>query len=102
MVKIECACCKHSQNKQINNSFNISIEKNCENCIKTALPINLYIQSSTSLKSLFLDVEYLCGKHGVVQNLIIFKDIEYYQFHPKPLQASNKNLDMLRTVILLN
>lgn len=91
-------CCNHKV--QINKSNERKIHCECSKNQKS--PIERNIQSITNS---FQDIAYIdniCSKISPVSYLIIFKNITYNKIHPNQILISNKNLEMLRTVILLN
>jgi len=93
---ISCSCCKHKI--QISDSS----KTHCQ-CFKNQkTPIGGNIQSITNSIQDVAYIENICNRIGSVSNLIIFDDISYNKINPNRILISNKNLEMLRTVILLN
>lgn len=102
--KIMCSCCMHKiKNLHTRSCANSnSMESSCKCFKKHPLPTSEIIQSSINSAQYTAYIEHICKKIGCVSNLIIFKDISYNKSHPNQILISNKNLEMLRTVILLN
>lgn len=85
---IRCACCAHK-------------EKHC-NCFKNKVkPYNFNAQS-TNYVNYIADVQNACNKGNLIFSSIIYKDIEGNKIKSQQTLLLNKNLDMLRSVILLN
>lgn len=95
---ISCLCCKHKIqfNKLDSNQNSCKCSKNQK------LPISGNIQSTTNSIQDLAYIENSCNKIGLVCDSIIFKEILYNKINPNQILISNKNLEMLRTVILLN
>lgn len=84
---IKCACCMH--------------KKSPCNCFKTNQPLN-HIDIQSLIKPIQDSVyfENSC-KISAIFDLIMFKESSYNKIHPDQIIIPNKNLAMLRTVILL-
>lgn len=88
ITKITCSCC-HS-----------NLMSKC-NCIKEPIRPDSDFKSALSLNQT-ADIKDLCYLAKPSFNLIIFKTISCNKIHSNQILISNKNLEMLRTVILLN
>lgn len=86
--KISCSCCCG--------------HKHCS-CIKNKnIPFNNNIQSTLNLINYTSYFENICTQVNPIHNFSIFENISGYKIHKKCTLVSNKNLEMLRSVILLN
>ena len=85
MTNIKCACC-HSNVK-------------C-NCAEAPTIPDTHIQSALSLNQV-ADIKTFCMKVTPYSDSIIFGDTTYNKIYSKQLLVINKNLERLRTVILL-
>jgi hypothetical protein len=75
----------------------------CENCIKIpSLPLSSLDKQVSMPQTPVMGVENICNTIDTSPDLIIFRDFGYNKIYPKPVIVLNKNLDILRTVILLN
>lgn len=88
ITNIKCACC-HS-----------NVTNKC-NCMKVPASADSDIKAALTLTQT-ADIKTLCHLIKPSFNLIPFKVISYNKIHPNQILISNKNLEMLRTVILLN
>ena len=93
-----CSCC-HS--KIISVSVIDSDENQCQCSVKTKTHSAFIIQSLPNLQQL-AEWEKTFNSVNILSYLIIFTDTNYSKIPLRPKIALNKNLDMLRTVILLN
>ncbi len=100
---ITCPCCMHKAKLANKLSYNKSnqVENSCNCCKKQPLPTSGIIQSGINSSQYVAYMENIYKKTGSISDLIIFKDISYTKVHPNQILISNKNLEMLRTVILL-
>lgn len=88
IITIKCACC-HS-----------NVMNKC-NCVKVPVSADSDIKAALTLTQA-ADIKTLCQLIKPSFSLITFKAISYNKIHPNQILISNKNLEMLRTVILLN
>lgn len=85
---IHCECCAHN-------------EKHCK-CLKNTTSPYTNNAQSINYANYISDIQNICNKTNLIFNSIIYKDIVYNKIQPKQILIANKNLEMLRTVILLN
>lgn len=85
---IRCVCCAHK-------------EKHCK-CLKN--PKSPYTSNTQSINyvNYISDIQNIRNQVNLIFDSIILKDIDHSEIQPKQILISNKNLEMLRTVILLN
>lgn len=103
MTNITCSCC-HQKIKNDDGSSYDKLNQNVDNCncIKAPFRSNANIQSASKLNLSLLDIETIYSAINPFLNPIIYKDISYKQTCRSPILSFNKNLEMLKTVILLN
>lgn len=88
LKKVSCSCCCE--------------HKNC-NCIKNKnIPYNNKIQSSINPANYTSYIENIYASVNPIFRFASFENISNYKFQTKHLLALNKNLEILRTVILLD
>lgn len=97
---IKCACCMHKDEHQVKQLQNLKVSENHCKCLKkNQRPSNINIQSWINPMQDSVYFENLF-KISPLFDLIVFKNISYDKIHPNQIINSNKNLAMLRTVIL--
>ena len=90
-VKITCICCHHCHHG--------NVSKNCT-CFKP--PVNSVNYCILRFDNSFTDIKAICSRYNSFSNLIKFSCLKSKDFLNSKTLALNKNLDMLKTVILLN
>lgn len=98
--KITCCCC---MNKAAQNSPQSKhMKHHCKCAEKQNFPTNVTTQITINSAQNAAYFENICNKICSIPCLIIFENISYEKFHPDSKLVLNKNLEILRTVILLD